>query len=67
MEPAAHRISRGEWREFDEIGGVRADWQLHEDSRQRYASIMAKQAQLKELEGSVSDGVIELEQVSFQI
>ena len=27
---------------------------------------MAKQAELKELEGSVSDGVIELEQVSFQ-
>jgi len=41
-----------------------ADGQLHEDSRQRYNSIMAKQAQLRELEGSVSDGVIELEQVS---
>jgi hypothetical protein len=37
--------------------------QLHEDARMRYASILAKQAQLKDLEGSVSDGVIELEQV----
>ncbi|KAK1924041.1 hypothetical protein DB88DRAFT_546124 [Papiliotrema laurentii] len=35
---------------------------LHEDARMRYASILAKQAQLKDLEGSVSDGVIELEQ-----
>jgi hypothetical protein len=28
---------------------------------------MAKQAQLKELEGLVSDGVIELEQVSYRV
>lgn len=41
-----------------------ADEQLHEDSRRRYASIVAKQAQLKELEGSVSDGVVELDKVS---
>lgn len=44
---------------------IKADvFQLYEDARKRYASISVKQAELKELEESVADGVIELDQVS---
>ena len=39
-----------------------AKLQLHEDTRQRVASIKAKQALLKEMEESVADGVVELEE-----
>jgi len=35
--------------------------QLHEDCSKRYASIAQKQAELKQLEATVSDGVVDLE------
>jgi hypothetical protein len=34
---------------------------LHEDCSKRYASIAKKQAELKQLEATVSDGVVDLE------
>ena len=35
--------------------------QLHQDCTERYTSIADKQAQLKDLESTVSDGVVDLD------
>lgn len=40
---------------------------MHKDCQERYASILAKQAQLKQLEENVGDGVVELDKVSHLI
>lgn len=40
---------------------------MHKDCQERYASILAKQAQLKQLEENVGDGVLELDKVSHLI
>jgi hypothetical protein len=39
----------------------KADRQLHQDCSNRYKSIAAKQALLKQLESTVSDGVVDLD------
>ncbi len=39
--------------------------QLHEDCSSRFAAIRAKQEILREMEGAVSEGVVELEKVTF--